>query len=279
MKWQFLPCATALLRACLIYGLTATITTSPTTAAEGSATATALTFTQKSVETGTSQITADQTGLKIENLSRGTVIVSRPPKWEVIVARPEDKIYCKVPLETWCHSSERLMLICAGCWDDDWSRMPTKSCLFSSFPSQRYEYNHGLQRLHSDPLMGGEIADQRRIKAKTEITVINSNLPMQARKILERFSGTPHMSGIPVEYKVFYADGFSEDRFQSAKLKKTSSSTGVFCLAKGYRLVDLSKLALSSGERSDFDDLARDMDIGRAFGAKKKQNEAAHEKR
>jgi hypothetical protein len=35
--------------------------------------------------------------------------------------------------------------------------------------------------------------------------------------------------------------------------------------------VDLSKLALSSGERSDFDDLARDMDIGRAFGAEKKQ--------
>jgi hypothetical protein len=271
MKRQFVPSATALLRACLIYGLTATITSSATVAADGNATAaTALTFTQKSVETGTSQITADQQGLKIENLSRGTVILSRPPRWEVIVARPKDKIYCTVPLETWCHSSERLMLICAGCWDDDWSHMPTKSCSFSGFPGHRYEYNHGLQRLHSDPLVSGEIADQRRIKTKTEMTVVNSNLPLPARRILERFSGTPHLSGIPVECKVYYADGFSEDRFQSTKLKK-QSTTSTFCLANGYHLVDLSKLALSSGERSDFDDLARDMDIGRAFGAEKKQ--------
>lgn len=224
-----------------------------------------MTFSQVSAETGRSRVFISNDGLRIENSSRDTLILSCPPKWDVILARPKDKLYSTIPLETWCKSSNLLLLVCAGSWDDDWSRRPSRYCSYSGLPGHQFEYCHGQGRLQADLLVDSHNTAQKRLKLRTVLTVIDSGLPLAERRILERFNGTPHMTGVPVEYRVFYKDGSCEKRLRADDFRKEVTG-GDFALSSDYRSVPPNKLVLSEGERHDFDELFKDMDIGRPFG-------------
>ena len=78
---------------------------------------------QSCSEIGELTIVVGENGLRATNTGRGYFIVSRPPKWEVIIVRPREKAYAVMPLETWC-SSTLLVMVAANSWDADWSNRP-----------------------------------------------------------------------------------------------------------------------------------------------------------
>jgi len=182
----------------------------------------------------------------------------------VIIIRPREKTYAVMPLETWC-SSNLLVMLAANSWDDDWSKRTAIKAKYCRMPALRYECSYNKQRKPRDILVDGNVVNDEQYKIKTTMTVIDLKLPEPARRILERLDGTPHMSGVPAQYENLYTNGKVNYYFTTRCCTPVQVATDLFASPQHYSLVPPRQLILSASERTDFDSLARDMDIGRSF--------------
>ncbi len=226
---------------------------------------------QKSGEIGSLTIVVSDSGLKATNDGRGYFIVSHPPKWDVTIARPKDKIYASMPVEQWCKSSTLLFMIAAGAWDGDWSKRPATACTWCAMPAHKYECKYASQRTHRDLLIDANVVPDVGYKLKTTLVMLDLNLPEPAEKILGRLDGVPNANGVPAMFENLFLDGHSDRRLNTLECTKVSVPGDLFTCPKDYRSVDYRKLILNDSERNDFDSLAKDMDVGRGFGKPKSQ--------
>jgi hypothetical protein len=220
---------------------------------------------QSCSEIGELTIVVGENGLRATNTGRGYFIVSRPPQWQVIIVRPREKTYAVMPLETWC-SSNLLVMVAANSWDDDWSKRPAIKGKYCRMPALRYERSYNKQRKPRDILVDGNVINDEQYKTKTTMTVIDLKLPEPARRILERLDGTPHMSGVPAQYENLYTNGKVNYYFITRSCAPVQVAAELFACPQDYRQVAPRQVILSSSERTEFDSLARDLDIGRSFG-------------
>ena len=225
---------------------------------------------QRQAELGLVTVLVGDGGLRATNEARGYVIVSRPPKWDVTIARPKEKMVASMPVDKWCQSSTLLVMLAAGAWDGDFSTMPSVACSVCAIPGLRYVASYTKpMRSPRDILVDDNLMKTRRYRAKTILTVLSLKVPAPAQRILERLYGTPHATGIPAIFENVLTDGQINHALTTLECKNVQAPADYFSAPKDYRKVDVRMLILSPDERSDFDNLGRDMDLGRSFGKAK----------
>ncbi len=241
-----------------------------TAAPEKTGQASAYQLKQRSTQLGLVTVLVGSGGLRATNEGRGYTVVSRPPKWDVIIVRPKDKLVSSMSLEKWCQPSTLLVMLTAGGWDGDFSHMPATACSVCAMPGRRYLCSYAQpMRSPKDLLVDENLVKAQRYKKKTILTVLELHVPDPAQRILQKLYGTPGAPGVPAIFENTMVDGQKNVSLTTLACTMVRAPGDAFAVPKDYRQVDPRLLIVSPDERKEFDSLGADMDVGRRFGQPK----------
>lgn len=206
-----------------------------------------------------------------KNLTRNYVIQARPPKWDVEVLRPADKIYAVLPINEWCSATNVLPLMICPSWEFSFKQDPPKYLRISGLLAARHTMkfekpvketrDQEINRKSGSSPLGG----QSWRKEVVAVLVLESE-PRESIRILGKILGLPMAPGVPVQFEITRSDGAKEIMLRTGSIKPTVSGQLQWQKTTGYKFVSSRELIVSGKERIDLENLLEDMGVGRKLG-------------
>lgn len=199
-------------------------------------------------------------GVRIQYPVAGLNLVCKKPTYEIVWFNPPAKTMMR---ETIAQFRERTAMPPK---ELDLSRARSAAVKFAGVDANCFTVRRNED---SDSIGLPKFAsrDKSRLSTSNFFVMKGTDTAPEYIRFLDTFFGMPYFGGLPLALKHNLSDGTTSTAFRVDRVEKKILPPDILDVPRGFRLVhNQPQVAQGPGYKKQFEDLARDMGLGKAFG-------------